>query len=280
MPKEYQHDMPNPASFNYRGLLLYILPAPLLLKLVVSILALNPMKILLSGAALFLFYSAAHLTRTTLMRLAENRLRPKPKKIRDYRKISMIYMGVGTLVLMFLIRRHYLAMIIMPLCSMLGYYLVYGLSEPKTNSSIDFDAMPKATREAIKGAYDDLEHIESLAKQLANAEDQAIASGVDGVLTQSYKILDLLSHSPNDAGRARRFLHVYINRIKEILAQYIGLAKYNKADEYRERLANVLNEAHQAFSEQESKLLDDDQFKLDVQLEVLDEQIKNEQNKQ
>lgn len=279
MPQEYKHDGPNPQLFSYRSLLLYILPAPLVLKLLISILALNPLKIALTGGALFFFYSAAHLTRTTLTRLAENRLRlnpTNPKKTKDYRRLSMIYVGVGMVLLMLLIRRPILASAIMTICSMVGYYLVYGLREAEPETPVDFETMPKATREAIQGAYKDLEHIEDLAKQLTGANDQAIGDHVDKVITQSYKILDLLSRSPNDAGRARRFLNVYIHRIKEILEQYIRLAKYEKADAYRQRLADVLAEANKAFNEQESKLLDDDQFKLDVQLEVLDEQIKNE----
>lgn len=277
MPQEYRHDMPNPAKFNLRGLLLYILPAPLVLKLLISIIALNPLKLLLSAGALFFFYSAAHLTRTTLIRLDQNRLRPKPVRVMDYRQWGMIYIGVGLLILMFLIKRPLLPSLVMVACGMIGYYLTYGIREPAPEQPVDFDTMPKATREAIQGAYADLDHIESLAEKLTDPSDKAIAQNVDKVVEQSYKILSLLSRSPNDAGRARRFLSVYTNRIKEILAQYINLSQHGKADEFRTRLQDVLAETHKAFSQQESKLLDDDQFKLDVQLEVLDEQIKNEQ---
>lgn len=276
MPQEYRHDMPNPAKFNLHGLLLYILPAPLVIKLLASILVLNPFKLLLSAGALFFFYSAAHLTRTTLLRLAHNRLRPKPAQVKDYRQWAMIYVGVGLLILMFLIKRPLLPSLIMVACGMIGYYLTYGIREPAPESPVDFDAMPKATREAIQGAYADLEHIETLAQQLTDNNDKVIAKNVDKVVEQSYKILALLSRSPNDAGRARRFLSVYTNRIKEILAQYLSLSQHGKADNFRQRLQDVLAETHKAFSQQESKLLDDDQFKLDVQLEVLDEQIKNE----
>lgn len=276
MPQEYQHNMPNPGQFSFRGLLLYILPAPLVLKLLISILALNPLKIALTGGALFFFYSAAHLTRTTLVRLAESRQRPSPNKVADYRGLSMLFVGVGMILLMLLIRRPIFASLIMTACSVVGYYLVYGLREAEPVNPVDFSAMPKATREAIQGAYKDLAQLENLAKNLTDSEDRAIADHLDKVVAQSYTILELLSRSPNDAGRARRFLNVYIHRIKEILEQYIGLAKYDKADAYRQRLADVLAETSKAFSEQESKLLDDDEFKLDVQLEVLDEQIKNE----
>ncbi len=277
MPQEYQHDLPNPGKFSLRGLLLYLLPAPLVIKLLVSIIALQPIKMLLTAGALFFFYSAAHLTRTTLLRLEFNRLRPKPTQIKDYRHWGMIYVGVGMLLLMFLLRRPLLASLMMVACSMIGYYLVYGLRQPTTASAVDFDAIPKATREAITGAYADLERIESLATQLHSDNDKAIGKNIDKVVDQSYKILALLSRSPNDAGRARRFLNVYINRIKEILAQYINLSQHGKGDDFRQRLQDVLAEAHKAFSRQEAKLLDDDQLKLDVQLEVLDEQIKHEQ---
>ncbi len=276
MPQEYKPDLAK-ANFSFRGLLLYILPAPLFLKVLISLIKLKLFPLALSSLALFFFYSSAHMTRQSLIRVAENRLRPKPKKINDKRPLAMIYVGVGVFALVFMIKHGInLRTIAMPLFAMLGYYLAYGISEPAHEAPVDFEQMPKATREAIQGAYDDLEKIESLATQLDD-HDKKIAASVDKVVAQSYKILELLSNSPNDAGRARRFLNVYINRIKEILAQYISLAKYDKAADYRERLIDVLKETNKAFSAQESKLLDDDQFKLDVQLEVLDEQIKNEQ---
>lgn len=277
MPQEYRHDVPNPAAFNFRGLLLYILPAPLVVKLLISIIALSPIKMLLSAGALFFFYSAAHLTRTSLLRLAHNRQHPKPSPVKDYRQWAMIYVGVGLLILMFLIKRPWFASLIMVACGMFGYYLAYGIREAAPEEPVDFDAMPKATREAIQGAYNDIDSIEALAKKLTNDSDKAIVENINQVVQQSYKILSLLSRSPDDAGRARRFLSVYTNRIKEILAQYINLSQHGKADDFRQRLQDVLGETHKAFSQQESKLLDDDHFKLDVQLEVLDEQIKNEQ---
>lgn len=278
MPQEYRHDLPrNPFSTSMKGFLLYVLPAPLVIKLLLSLLAGNLWKALLTGGALFFFYSAAHLTRTTFLRLQENKTHRKPKAIPDYRLWAAIYVAVGIIIVLFLLKRPPLQMLMLAGSGFVGYYLAYGFREPAPKESIDFETMPKATREAIQGAFDDLDRIEQLSKQLDPQKDKTIIAHVDNVLEQSHNIMGLLVKSPNDAGRARRFLSVYTNRIKEILTQYINLSKHHKADDFRKRLSTVLAEAAKAFGEKQSELLDDDKFKLDVQLEVLDEQIRYEQ---
>lgn len=276
MPQEYRHNMPNGIpQFSTQGLLLYILPAPLIIKLVACLFTANLAKLAFTAAALFFFYSGAHLTRTSLLRL-KNQSPHRTKKIKDNRLWGAIYVSVGVLILMFMIRRPVIVSALMTASAFVGYYLCYGLPKKSAQAEIDYSLIPKATREAIKGAYSDLATIETLGKQLNASSDKPLSDALDKVIEQSYVIMDLLVKAPEDAGRARRFLNVYINRIKEILQQYIKLSQHGKADHLRERLTTTLSEVEHAFREKKSQLLDDDIFKLDIQLEVLDEQIKHE----
>ncbi|MPV86416.1 5-bromo-4-chloroindolyl phosphate hydrolysis family protein [Ostreibacterium oceani] len=275
MPKPYQPKT-NTANFSASGLLLYILPAPLVLKLLISIITFNIPKVALTAGALFFFYSAAHLTRKTLLRRAENLKRARPKKIKDNRNWAALYLVIGLLFLMVLLKSRLPIILLMSLCAIVGYYFTYGFSEKFIEEAPDYGDMPKATRQAIEGAYADLRAIEGLTHQLDATVDAAIIEKVETVLDKSHEIMQLLVKSPSDAGRARRFLNVYINRIKEILTQYLALAKYGKETEFRERLIAVLSEAKEAFTSKQSQLLNDDKLTLDVQLEVLDEQIKSE----
>ncbi|MGY0399897.1 MAG: 5-bromo-4-chloroindolyl phosphate hydrolysis family protein [Ostreibacterium sp.] len=276
MPQAYEHELPNNnANTGAKGILLYVLPTPLFIKLVISLLAVNLLNILFTVAALFIFYSAAHLTRTTLLRLHEHH-RNRPHNIKDYRLLAAIFTSAGVLILMLMSRRPLVMTLVMLFSAFIGYYLLYGLPTKKHQPTRQYDNMPSATREAIKEAYADLETIETFTKQLNKPEDKAIVTALNKALNQSYVIMDLLIKAPEDAGRARRFLNVYINRIKEILQQYITLSQHGKADKLRERLTTTLNDVERAFREKKSQLLDDDIFKLDIQLEVLDEQIKQE----
>lgn len=279
MPQEYRHSHPSgKPALNTQGYLLYILPAPLIVKLIVLLLSIsgaNLIKLALTIAALFFFYSGAHMTRTTLLRF-KNIPPNRPNKIKDQRLLAAIYTTIGVFILMLIIRRPILIDLVMVACAFVGYYLLYGLPSQQKNTELDFETIPKATREAIKGAYADLETIESLGKQLNPTRDKDLSNILGKVLDQSYVIMDLLVKTPEDAGRARRFLNVYINRIKEILIQYIKLSRHEKAEHLRPRLVTTLREVEHAFREKRSKLLDDDIFRLDIQLEVLDEQIKHE----
>ncbi len=274
MPQEYRHQTPTP-NYYTRGYLLYILPAPLFIKLVINLISPNLPKLLLTAAALFFFYSAAHLTRTTFLRL-QQQTPHRPKKIKDNRTLAAIYLTIGVLIVMLMVRRPLLVWAVMAASAFIGYYLVYGLSEKAVEPETQFSNMPKATREAVKAAYSDLEIIEALGRKLDQPTDKPLFNSLNQVIEQSYVIMDLLVKAPKDAGRARRFLNVYINRIKEILQQYIKLSQHDKADNVRGKLLTTLNEVEQAFREKKAQLLDDDIFKLDIQLEVLDEQIKGE----
>ncbi len=276
MPKEYQHATPN-GNFTLRGILLYILPAPLILKLVFSLLTVNFLKLFLTAGALFFFYSAAHMTRTTLVSLRNTPVHRRAK-IKDNRFLSAIYIFVGVLFLMFLIRAKIPMIILMSGSALVGYYLLYGLPDKRqyTVSEKDYEKMPKATRQAIQSAYKDLESIEKLGNTLNQQTDKAISDKLQQVIEQSYTIMALLVKKPEDAGRARRFLNVYIHRIKAILEQYIKLAEHGKADELRPRLLSTLTDVEKAFREKRAKLLDNDISQLDIQLEVLDEQINDE----
>ncbi len=276
MPQEYKHSMPSP-NFTFTGLLLYILPSPLILKLVFSLLTVNLFKLLLTAGALFFFYSAAHMTRTSLLAL-KNAPSHKKNKTKDYRLLSAIYVVVGVLFLMFLIRARLPMVILMSGSALLGYYLLYGFPEKqqKTVSEAEYEKMPKATRQAIQAAFQDLDNIEALSEALDPQTDAAILEKIRQVLKQSYIIMRLLVKKPEDASRARRFLNVYIHRIKVILEQYIKLAQHKKADLLRPKLLNTLTEVEKAFREKREKLLDNDISQLDIQLEVLDEQINNE----
>lgn len=276
MPQEYRHDQPNGLpKFSSQGILLYILPAPLIFKLLISILWFNLPNIAFSAAALFFFYSAAHLTRTSLLRLQEAPPH-RQHQVKDNRRWGAIYVTVGVLILMLMIRRPWHIGLFMSGCAFVGYWWTYGLPQKIKQAVIDYDDMPKATREAIQQAYKDLEEMTALQQRLTQVQDKPLADKLGKVIDQSYVIMDLLVKTPEDAGRARRFLNVYINRIKEILQQYIKLAKHGKAEHLRERLAETLAAVEKAFREKQSQLLDDDIFKLDIQLEVLDEQIKHE----
>lgn len=214
-----------PKMFNNKALLLFVLPSPLILKFFISILAVNLVKTAIVACALLIFYSAAYLTRNTLLRIQYNLTKHIPKNIKDDRLLAMLLIGAGVLLVsLFIIRRPIVHGAFFATLTMIGYTLVYGIKPIRFEAQQNLDNVPKATREAIEVAYRDLELIEMLGEKLTSSDDKKIKDALDQVIEQSYNILHLLSKTPEDASRARRFLSVYINRIKEILNQYISLS--------------------------------------------------------
>jgi|GEM_PF-7115928 len=278
MPRSYQHNSKLPAKARRAGSLLYLLASPLLIKLGFAVAFLNLSKALAAGGSLFLFYSAAHLTRHTALSIAADARRVVPQKIKDYRGLAGFMVGLGVLVLaLFLLRYSLRGALMLSGFAVFGYFLVYGLPQKQQSPTADIKHIPEATREAIKTAYADLAEITSLRDRLTGAADELIVERLDKVLEQSHNIMCLLVKSPEDAGKARRFLHVYVHRIKAILQQYLRLSTYGKADKFRQQLSTVLAETYQVLSQREAILLDDDAMQLDVQLAVFGEQIRHEE---
>lgn len=276
MPEEYKHNRQSRKHIPTagRGLVLYLIPIPLVFMLLIQLFQLKIPNFLLTGGITGLFYYAAHLNWSTFRDFAEKESQGSIQKAKDNRMLAMIVLGVAVfLCTMFLVRRPFLIAGFLSLLSMVGYYLVYGLKKQQT--VVDFDALPQATRKILEEATEDVERIQALGQQ-AGEDDAVLRNAVDSVVAQSYKILSLLAKTPEDTGRARRFLSVYLNRIKEILEQYGRLKAHGRDDAFRDKILGVLNETDKAFKQKASNLLDDDVFKLDVQLDVLKDQINKE----
>ncbi len=254
--------------------LLYVLPIPLIIKLFIVIMWFDAAKILYTSAALLYFYAAAHLTKITFIGFANTPAQNR-HNLPDYRLWSAIYVTLGVFVLMLIIERPWDIALYMSAFAFIGYSLTYGLPYPKREEA-EQHSVHMSSREAIKRAHRDLEELKVLRKSLQPSDSELLGDSLDKVIAQSRLIIELLLETPEDANRARRFLNVYVNRIKEILQQYVKLSKHDQTQCLQQRLVSTLVDVERVFREQKAKLLDDDIFRLDIQLEVLNEQIKKE----
>ena len=156
----------------------------------------------------------------------------------------------------------------------LGMYLTYG-----------FDPRPRKTV-AASGAYSADEIIETLdnAKKIITRIEQAngrihnhdFNSRIQRICEVAGNILTMLEEDPRDIRRARKFLNVYLDGARQVTEGYADTHRYVRDDMLEQNFRNVLDTIEQVFKEQKEKLLENDVFDLDVQIEVLQKQLKRE----
>nr|WP_305910298.1 5-bromo-4-chloroindolyl phosphate hydrolysis family protein [Methylomarinum sp. Ch1-1]MDP4522635.1 5-bromo-4-chloroindolyl phosphate hydrolysis family protein [Methylomarinum sp. Ch1-1] len=89
-------------------------------------------------------------------------------------------------------------------------------------------------------------------------------------------ILAEIEADPRDIRRARKFLNVYLDGARKVTEGYARTHRHSQSGELEQNFRNVLATIESVFQEQKQKLLEDDVFDLDVQIEVLNTQLKRE----
>lgn len=255
-------------SQKFAAILLFVLPAPLFIQLLLSLLMLKPLKVVCLLFVLFFLYQAAFMTRKSLT------------GANDMRLWAMVYLGVGMLALLMMLRRPLPAALLMSGLTMFAYYLVYDLPSRRVakKKQLDFSKLTPSQQKALEEANQAAEAIAQFADRFVNRDDDVARLAYKNAQAAK-QLLQMLLENPEDIVHARRFLHVYIQRVQAILNQYERLLDFEKSAAFRLRLLNVLEEANTAFLAEQSRLLDDDSLKLDVELDVLYAQIKEENQK-
>jgi 5-bromo-4-chloroindolyl phosphate hydrolysis protein len=128
--------------------------------------------------------------------------------------------------------------------------------------------------EALEAAEIKIAGIEAARKNINNLElDQHLRS----ITKKARGILETIKNDPNDLERARKFLKVYLDGTQRVTESY---AKTHRKDATTEALDSnfrrVLNSIEKTFDEQQEKLKENDRFDLDVKIEVLETQLKQE----
>lgn len=156
--------------------------------------------------------------------------------------------------------------------------MTYGL-DPRTDRAAIEAA---AKRAGIKGkdmlgvldeAHRKVRGIEEAAAGLRSRE---LRGRLERICAQARTILSQLERDPKDLSRARRFLVTYLDGTRDVVGKYAraqnDLADTPLALNFRQ----VLTTVEQVFAEQEEVLRKNDRLDLEVQIEVLETQLKRE----
>ncbi len=280
MTKATRYDPENPllntVKTGIKGTLLFLMPLPVLLAAVIHLVKGNIFSSLTAGALFAGFMVAATVARHGFKlesKFKQKKLAKAPGT--PFKSVAALILSVTTGLTAFLLSEYsLLGSILMGGVTMLGFYLAYGMDprQDKTGN-ISLGVSADEVFEALEAAEIKIETIETARKSIQNIEfDQHLKR----IISKARGILTLIEEDPKDLTRARKFLKVYLDGTARVTESY---AKTHGRDATTEVLdANfqeVLDSIEATFDEQHKKLLKNDQFDLDVKIEVLKTQLKN-----
>ena len=259
-----------------KGILMFLLPLPVLIAAVVS-LAHGSLDGLLGNAAGYgLFLAGALLLRRGLLTEAEygrRRVARAPWPLKTLGG-SVIALATG-ITAWFGAGQHPAIAVAFGLAALLGCYLSYGFDPRVAKRFTDRDGVDVTDRvlEALTQAEASIAAIEQSTRNIRNAE---LNSRLRRIVAQARQILTMLEEDPRDLRRARKFLNVYLDGAKQVTEGYAKTHARVAAPELEDNFRRVLATIEDVFQEQQQKLLETDVTDLDVQIEVLTTQLKRE----
>jgi len=259
-----------------KGLLLFVLPAPLLPASIIALGTGSFGNMAADAVAFALFMFGALLTRRSLLGTGSGTMRRYAERPRVSRKnlgagaVALAtgiaaYFGVG----------HGLAnSLAFSGVSLLAFHLLYGLDpvyvprlRPATGSQ------DRDVRKVLEEAELRILNIERAASRIGNSE---LRRRLVGIARQGREILALIERRPRDIRRARKFLSVYLEGAERVTAGYAATHRAADSDELEQNFRRVLITIEEVFAEQQKHLLKTDLMDLDVQIEVLTKQLERE----
>ena len=154
----------------------------------------------------------------------------------------------------------------------------YGLDPRADRSSIEAAAQragmkSKDVIDALEEAHRKVRGIEDAAQSLHSRE---LKTRLDRICQQARVILAQLEQDPKNLSRARRFLVTYLDGTRDVVTKYAAQQRDLSETVLAENFRRVLTTIEQVFAEQEEVLKQDDKLNLEVQIEVLETQLRRE----
>lgn len=275
--KRYQPNLHSKKPFFLKGILLYLLPLPILWTLFFALLNGDFTGIIVNGISYALFLLGATLARRgfAIEITYKKSVLTKAPKIK-YKSIASVIIAIATLFTSYFATANGLFLsILLGLVAFVGFYLYYGL-DPRVDKvgELDIGVNAEDVIEITSKAKERIENITKLKRQISDIE---VNSKLDAIIKETQNVIHTVEENPNDLSRARKFFNVYLHRTEKITAEYANNVKNGNIDtKMKSNYLHLLETVEETIEQQKERLNEDDITRLDVQIEALTKQLKNE----
>jgi len=257
-----------------KGTLLYLFLIPLFISVILALLQTNIQAFLLNSLAFALFFFTAKLSTKGFTQELEYLRSPliKAPKI-PYKTIAAFMLGGSTVFTAWIAgEKSLLTALFLGTIATLGYYLYYGFDPKKDKLDNLGDISAEFVLETIGEAKTKLSNIE---KHMDQIEDRLLYGKLNIAMTKAKNILETIQEDPKDIRVARKFLIVYIDGIAKVTDSYVAMDEEDINSETKEKLYSLMDHLDTRFDKELERLKNNNQFDLDVHIDVLKEQIKH-----
>jgi 5-bromo-4-chloroindolyl phosphate hydrolysis protein len=261
-------------TFNYtKGTLLYIFVVPLFLAVVLALFQTNIQAFMLNGISFFLFLAVATLAKKGFIQEGvyhQNTFTKAPKI--PYKMIAGYLLGVATFfTAMVTGSQDFMKSVFLAIIATVGYYLFYGF-DPKGDKFKNLgDVSSEFVLETISEAKSKLSTIQ---EDMQEINDTLLYEKLNIAVTKAEHIIQTIQEDPKDVRVARKFLIVYIDGIAKVTDSYTALDEADISTDTKTRLHSLMDDVEKKFDQELKRLKNNNEFDLDVHIDVLQEQIK------
>jgi len=265
----------NTVRTGFKGLLLFIMPMPVLFAAIVHLLKGNITLSITSGLLFAGFMIAAIVARHGF-KLESKFKQKKFSKAPDtpFKSVAAIILASTTALTAFLLTNYgLLESALFGGVTLIAFYIAYGVDPRKDRTgNISLGVSADEVIQALEEAEVKIASIETSRKDIRNIE---FNRHLKLIIEKARGILTLIEEDPKDLSRARRFLKVYLDGTARVTESYANTQnKSASTAALDQNFAEVLESIEATFDEQHRKLLENDQFDLDVKIDVLKAQLK------
>lgn len=259
-----------------KGILLFLLPIPLLFKAIAGLWGGDLEMVLATGGAYALCLAGALLMRKGVVNEIEHAERPFTKyALLPLKTAAASFIGVGTAVAAHLAAGHNLLIsLLFGIGAAAGTLMAYGFDRKKKVLSLEGHGIGRDHfAQTLSDAYAKLDRINETRLRIRSREFQA---RLGGIVEGSQRILRAIEDDPRDLRRARKFLNVYLDGIEKVSEQYVRTQPKTQTPLLEQNYRTLLVDMENVCNEQYDRLMQNDATDLDVQIEVLSTRLRRE----
>lgn len=261
-------------TFNYsKGTLLYIFVIPLFISTTLALFNTNIKMFLLSGLSFLLFLAVANIARKGFLQEGayHKETFTKAPKI-PYKMLAGYLLGGSTFFTALVTGgQDFMKSAFLAVIATVGYYLFYGF-DPKVDKFKNLgDVSSEFVLETLTEAREKLANVEA---DMENIKDLELYEKLNIAVAKSENILQVIEEDPKDVRVARKFLTVYIDGVAKVTDSYTALNEQDISPETKAKLHTLMDDVEERFDKELERLQSNNEFDLDVHIDVLQEQIK------
>ncbi|SFV52739.1 hypothetical protein MNB_SV-12-101 [hydrothermal vent metagenome] len=255
------------------GNFLYIFLAPIFLATFIALLAQNIPEFLKNIIAFGLFLVTAKINSIALTKEYEYHSKVLTKAPQmPLKALSALLLGISTLYASWVAGDTIAINIFLGIIATIGYFLYYGFDPRDDKLENIGDISAEFVLRTLAEARAKLSSIET---DMTMISDRNLNYKLQVAIDKGYEVLNTIEKDPKDLRVARKFIIVYIDGIKKVTKSYTEMKEDEITEVTKEKLSNLLTDIDERFEKEIIRLKRNNQFDLDVHIDVLQEQIKN-----